>query len=215
VVAPGDRLAAALQRNETLAIAGPVLAYLSEPGQIWCAGVTFAPWTGLTELRGSGMPVRQAYEYPLDCFCFPSAFAVRKASFDAVGGFDAEAFPFLMEEPDLAARIRANGKAVQLVPQAVFWHDMSTADSLARRLHIVAGQAERAFLVGRNRGLFIRRHGPNGVRRLLWLIVWLAGLVPYYIGAILLERERSFISRLRLVRVFLKGVWRGVSGTCP
>jgi GT2 family glycosyltransferase len=203
--APG-LLLRAFEQDPTLGIAGPAIAYLDAQATIWCAGIDRTRWTGRTLFRGQGLPLARASDQPSASESFPSAFAVRRTCFDRVGGFDEVAFPFHMEEADLAERIRAAGYSVRLIPEALVWHDIRANDPLARRLHITT---TGAYLIGRNRGFFTRKHSPTTLSRLARLSFWLGLLVPFYVAVIFLQSEGGWRSRLRIACLFLAGVWEG------
>jgi GT2 family glycosyltransferase len=213
VVAPTAlrALARCLQDDSSVGMAGPVVAYLSDPSRIWCAGAERTRWLGRTRLRGTGRPLEDAQRLSPDCDDFPSAFAVRRDCFEAARGFDERTFPMHMEEADLAARIRADGFRIRFVPEAVVWHDLDPRASLVRRLHIVS--PERAFLVGRSRGFYVRRQ-LKGIAKATSMGFWLSVLAPAYLIAIVVQRNCGIRARLALATAFLRGVWKGAVSPC-
>jgi GT2 family glycosyltransferase len=190
-------------------IVGPVIAFLEKPQLIWSAGVVRTRWLGRTKFRGRGQVLIEASDLPPDCADFPSAFAVRRSSFDLVGGFDATRFPMHMEEADLAARIRAQKLRVVLAPEALAWHDISTADGLRRSLHLTSPL--RSHLAGRSRMFFIRRHSDGVMQLALAMAFWLGVLVPFYVMALLSDSLLPFRERIRYLRRFLAGVIQGMA----
>jgi GT2 family glycosyltransferase len=65
-----------------------------------------------------------------------AALAIRRAAFDAVGGFDAE-FPMYFEEVDLCYRLRAAGWEVRFTPEAEVVH-VGGASTRQRRAEMIA-----------------------------------------------------------------------------
>jgi GT2 family glycosyltransferase len=212
VAAPGaiDRLAWTITRDPHAGIVGPTLAYLSSPEVVWCAGVARTKWLSRTRFVAQGMTtlsLRGARRrVDID---FPSAFAIRRTDFLEVGGFDELGFPMHMEEADLAARVRQKGLGVCLVPDALVWHDIPAGAPLARALHLT--DPERAFLAGRSRERYLRRH-VRGVARAMSVAYWLVVLAPAYVFAILTERDRPLPWRLAVARSFVWGVFAGLVG---
>jgi GT2 family glycosyltransferase len=212
VAAPGaiDQLARVVLQDEGVGIAGPVLAYLSSPERVWCAGVVRTRWLGRTRFVAQGQSVRGLDGTYADCLDFPSAFALRRACFQEVGGFDEVAFPMHMEEADLAARVRRSGYSIRLVHEALIWHDIRPEGSPARRLHLT--DPDRAFMVGRSRERYLRRHGRRGLAGTIGHLYWRAVLVPGYVIAILSDRDQPSRSRIRVATTFLHGVFAGIAG---
>jgi GT2 family glycosyltransferase len=182
--------------------------YDNRPERVWCAGVTFRRMTGRTVLRGHDEPRGVEAALPARCDAFPSVFLVRVDCFDAVEGFDAEAFPMHCEEADLAARLQSNGWTVVLAPTAVAHHDLSGSDKVSRRLHLTSETT--AFFVGRGRTRFILRRRLPVFRRCLWLSYWLAALVPVYLAALLVDDRMTRATRVRYAVAFVRGVLAGL-----
>jgi GT2 family glycosyltransferase len=200
----------ALSSDPSVGIVGPVIAYLSSPDTIWCAGSQHGKWTGLARLRGQGAPLQAAKTLPPECDDFPCAFAMRREVFDEVGGFD-EDLQFHMTEGDIAERVRARGYRVALSANALVWHDFAFPPeaSFSRRL-MSPRDADRAFLVARDRVRFITRQRISRVRRASQLAFYLFVLVPAYATAILMDRERPLHQRLQTTASFLAGNWTGL-----
>jgi GT2 family glycosyltransferase len=208
-------LVRAVTSDDSVGIIGPVIAYLGSPATIWCAGGQHGKWTGLTKLRANGAHVRTAKRLPSECDDFPCAFAMRRAVFDEVGGFD-ERFAFHMTEGDIAERVSARGYRVALAAEAVIWHDFAFRPDAPFIRRIMAPQSpERAFVVARDRVRFIRRHRIPWVRRASQLSFYMLGLVPAYGVAIMLDCERPMRQRLLTLRSFLLGNWTALMESRP
>lgn len=116
------RLGAALDRAPRLALAAPLLRYPDGAPQFHWAPATgvvgealqklrnpFERWSWIHRLRGPGG-------------WFTAAGAlVRRAAFEAVGGFD-EGFFLYFEDVDLCVRLRAAGWRLRTVPEATVIH---------------------------------------------------------------------------------------------
>jgi GT2 family glycosyltransferase len=200
-------LADALERDEQLAMVGPVIAYLDDPATIWCGGVRHGRWTGRTRLHGAGQPVADAASLPRTSDDFPSVFAVRRSHFEEIGGFDAERFPTHMTEASLGTRLRQRGRRIELVAGVVVWHDIERTATLLRRLHI--DSADRAFRVAADRTRYIVEAAPGRGERVLQLAFWAGVLAPVYLLAIASDRSRGLRARLGLAGSLVRGIVAG------
>jgi len=82
-----------------------------------------------------------------------AAFFVRRADFEAVGGFDPRIFLY-HEDDDLALRLRAERGGLMVVPAAKVMH---AAGQSTKRSPAIA--ALKAFHMGRSRVYTVRKHG--------------------------------------------------------
>lgn len=132
-----------------------------------------------------------------------AALALRRAAFEAVGGFDAGYHPAWFEDVDLARRLAARGERVVYLPVATFVH---------RGGGSVPALGYGGFLTAYDRNLarYLRLHHGRG-----WELVFRA-LVP--VGALLrtlalpLRRPRRAASRREAAGALLAvatGAWRG------
>lgn len=209
-VTPGSirTLTKSLGEDFQLGMVGPVIGHLSDPSRIWCAGVSRGKWTGRTSLRGARLRVEEALSLPRESEEFPSVFAVRRECFASVEGFDSRSFPMHMGEADFGERVSSRGYRIELVPEAVVLHDVQVEESLARRLHITS--PSRAFLVAKDRGVFIRRQRDNNLLLTTRIIFWVLVLAPTYILAILFEHRMSRKERLATIAGFARGLSSGL-----
>lgn len=92
---------------------------------------------------------------------------VRKADFDAVGGFDAAIFLY-HEDDDLSLRMTAGGGKLMFVRQAQVTHAQGTSTTVSP-----ATAALKAYHMGRSRVYASRKHGrPLAFSRALLLACW-------------------------------------------
>jgi GT2 family glycosyltransferase len=88
---------------------------------------------------------------------------VRRDLFEKMGYFDEIDFPMYLGEADLSARLRGGRFGIVLVPAAIALHDIPPMEggiSLLRGVHIT--EPVRAYFVGRNRLMFMKRHSSLG-----------------------------------------------------
>ncbi len=93
---------------------------------------------------------------------------VRRADADAVGLLDERYFMYT-EDVDLCAALRARGRRVRFVPDAVIVHLRGRSAATARR--------ETAILYRRSRLAFYAKHHPGWVR-MLRIYLWFRGVMP-------------------------------------
>ena len=162
---------------------------------VWFAGVRFT-FCGMAALDKS---VPTGYR---QTEAFHDVFMVRREAFEKAGGFDSKRFPFYMGEADLAERMKRLGYRFVVAPGAKVWHDIEPVrgiKSILRGSHIRS--EKRAYLVGRNRLLFLRLYHP---RRYLAHLFILPALATLHILSIIANRKFSF------VRPYLRGVRDGL-----
>ncbi|HEY2798380.1 MAG TPA: glycosyltransferase family 2 protein [Thermoanaerobaculia bacterium] len=201
-VLPGaiEALERALEDDPAAAAAGPRLLdaearpqasirLLPTPWRIFCesSGLAFLaggrePFGGHTQTRQDhrpGLRVAVAVEALMG-----AALLVRRADFEAAGGFD-ESFFLYAEETDLMRRLRDAGRRILFVPDAEVVHvgGRSGGDRLFGQLH--------ASLVR-----YVRKH-HGGAEAGLAALLLDAGAAGRYAAALLTPGERGRARRLR------------------
>jgi N-acetylglucosaminyl-diphospho-decaprenol L-rhamnosyltransferase len=188
------RLVAALDADPQVALVGPRVRYPDGAHQASARRIPDVPTAirhaALGRLRPSNAATRRYHALDLTgpdvvdaCdvdWVSGCAFAVRRADFDAVGGFD-PGYRLFVEDVDLCVRLRASGRRVRFEPSAVVEHRVGASTRhrplRARLLH------------ARSLDRYVSRHGAGPVRLLrplLWpgLALWAAvtGLVTAHAG---------------------------------
>ncbi|HVY61760.1 MAG TPA: glycosyltransferase [Planctomycetota bacterium] len=126
------------------------------------------------------MAALQAREGGID-FVDTYALAVRRADFEAAGGFDA-AFPSAsVEDQEFGFRLAAAGRRMRFVPEARVWHTHAAS---------LAGYARKKWKIGYWKVAVLRRHPGKAVRdshtpQSLKLQMLLAPLPPLFLLATL------------------------------
>lgn len=151
-------LARYLLDHPDVGITTPRISYAVEPERTWACGTLISLRTGRVRFVTSP-PTQRAFTVDVA----PSVIAVRQSSFQAVGGFDPDFFA-VYEDTDFCLRMRARRLSTCCLPQALALHNtpIDTRDA-ARHL------ASRAYWIGRNRVLFVRRHGSRPLEFFLLL----------------------------------------------
>ena len=129
-----DRLVEALEQHLDAAVATPRILLADDPSRLNTCG-NDVHYTGITPCRGYGEPA-SAYGALEDVSAISgAAFVVRRAMFEAVGGFDASFFLYL-EDTDLSLRVALAGYRCLYVADSVALHAFAPRFSAAK-LHFL------------------------------------------------------------------------------
>jgi GT2 family glycosyltransferase len=116
-----EALIKALEGDPQLGLVTSKILLLQSPDQINTCG-NDVHISGLTLCRGMGKP-RSSFNLPEEVAAVSgAAFVIRRALFEALGGFDADFFLY-MEDTDLSWRARLIGYRILYVPGSLVYHD--------------------------------------------------------------------------------------------
>ena len=164
-------------------------------GSVWFAGMRWNP-------LGIALISRRTPKHSLLLTeGFHNVFMVKREAFEKAGGFDAKRFPFYLGEADLAERMKRLGYVFLVAKNAKVWHGIGRG--LARGSHIRSD--ERAYLVGRNRLLFLKLHKSLGTY-IAHVILILPFLAAYHILGMVSQRKYGFVKN------YLRGIKDGLMG---
>ncbi|NJB68680.1 hypothetical protein GGQ74_002353 [Desulfobaculum xiamenense] len=190
--------------NDLCGLAGPVINFYDEPDVVWFAGADIDLVTGRTTYLAS--PASQDASYLTGHV--PTAFMVRRGVFESTGGFDTRYF-IIFEESDFAEAVTRAGYEVRVVPGALAWHKLSFADfsDADQRIQKAIGlrNAQRGYLVSRNRLLFMRKNATRAGYA-AFLVLFMPLLTGYYV----LQSLR--FGRPDIAMATLRGVAHGLAG---
>lgn len=184
-----------LQGNPGVGVVGPTILSTEQPDRVVAMGHDIRRVTG--RVMGVLDGRRDAPFVPVP-LVGANGMMVRRELFLECGGFPGEYFVFF-EDSDLCHRIRDRGYAVTCCPDATMWHPERKEDSSVPQLLAALGLSDRqrAFLLARNRLIFMRRNRP-----LATFVAHLLVPAPLLLGgisavALLLGAPRIAISYLR------------------
>lgn len=185
VLHPGSlaALLVPLRAETDVALTTACVVHMRRPELINTCGNTLH-YTGLAYCRGANRP---RTDYLVACevdAVSGAAFAIRRAVFEELGGFDEQFFMYV-EDTDLSLRARLAGYRCVYVPDAVVEHDYHPAYSPAK-----------AFYLERNRHLMLLKNVSRAmyVRMLPGLL--LGEIVTW--GFTLLQGPRYWAVKLRV-----------------
>lgn len=191
-----DRLVAALAEDPTVALVGPRVRYPDGSHQ---ASARRTPDVGTAivhALIGWAVPDNPATRryHALDLtgpdvsaacdvdWVSGCALAVRRSDLDAVGGFD-PGFHLFVEDVDLCARLRARGRRVRFVPDAVVVHRVGASTER----HPLRSRLLHARAIDR----YLSRHA-HGATRLARPLLW-PGLAAWAVTTTVASRLRRSV----------------------
>jgi GT2 family glycosyltransferase len=131
-------------------LAGHVAAHRRRPGVAVLGRVRWAepadPFMRWLEIAGFQFSFDHIAPGPVDpaAYLYSSNASISAHALRAAGGFDAERFPFLMEDTELGIRLRRLGVTLEYRPDLVVrHHHPQTLDEYARRMEVIGGAARR------------------------------------------------------------------------
>lgn len=190
-------LKCSLETDSKIGIVGPLMLEYANPQSIRFAGSRVGLLSGRTSLIMAGETLSPEVPDLIAVCSLGDCSMVRKALFMAMNGYD-EAFFFLFQDADLCYRVLESGKKVVCVSRVHAWHKTRKASRELVSALLGLETPKRAFLVGRNRVLFMRKHA--GIRFWLFAIAAIPSDVAVSLLVTLADREpilfRSFASGL-------------------
>lgn len=202
-------LMASFERNPGAGLVAPISGNFSKGRlRVWTIGSYFNPWTSMPmDVRPLPAFVEDLppniLDYPTRYS--PNAFMVSREAFDSVGGFD-EAMRIMFEESDLGYRICEVGYSAFIAARAVTeHHGYQDPDTTPVLRGLGLGRPDRAFVFGRNRTIFARRH--FSFLQALSVAFVFAPLSAVYYGMVALRNHR-----IDIAWAYAKGSFAGTFG---
>lgn len=185
------RLLAAAEGDARCAAACPTIYRHDHPAEVWPSAGRRRRLT-LAAVDSTCLTTPQDPPRPVD-WCTGCCLLVRAEAWQALGGFDAAAFPFYYDDHDFCLRARAAGWTLVHAPAARLWHKVARSAGL--------GSPRQGYLYGRGSVAFFRRHS-GGLHR--------AFILPYRLGSLLLTLLRSLAAgRPAYAAAYARGLWDG------
>ncbi len=159
------KLVKRLKKNAKIGIVTPMILYLSDKNWVNQAGASVNLWTGKVSI---GWGPRKNFLRPQRVQNSGTVMLIRKGVIEKIGGFDDWFIGYL--DPDFCLRAERAGYETWYEPEAIAYHDQSK-DPRVWRPRVLS----RAYYLGRNRTLFMRRHG-----NIVTYVLFLPLLFGYY-----------------------------------
>lgn len=173
-------------------IVTPKIYYWGKKNRIWSAGTAINLWTGKILFRGG--EDKGQYEKVEEVQVAPAALLVKREALNKIRGFD-DCYFAVYEDTDFCFRAREKGFKTYYAPKAIAYHKLSwdPKDDIDRVL-------SRAYWIGRNRVIFMRRFGKNFFLFSFFLILF---CIYYFILSL---SNKRILDGIR----FLKGTYNGL-----
>lgn len=186
------------ESDNEIGIVTPKIYYFGDKKRIWSAGTGINLWTGKIIFRG-GEDIGQ-YEKVEEVEVAPAAILVKRNTMKKLKSFDNNYFA-CYEDTDFCFRARELGFKTFYAPRAIAYHILSwdLKDNVDRVL-------SRAYWIGRNRIIFMKRFGKNF--HLFILLFMPLFCLYYFILSIKTDRVTDWLK-------FMRGTWRGLSDEHP
>lgn len=187
-----EELVKIIEADRSIGVAGPIIYYYDEPGEVWAAGTSINMLTGKIHFNTFN-PDKVGINEPFNVQVMPAALMVRREVLHKVGLFD-DVFFAVYEDTDFCFRAREAAYRVVCVPEAKAWHQVPV-DMEKQELQVLS----RSYYIARNRIIFMKKHAD---RRdfALFLLVFLPIYAIYY----------TWRSVRRWKPKFIKEYWRGM-----
>lgn len=191
VVAPDmvSKLVERLESNKKVGLATPMILYLSDKNWVNQAGANVDLWTGKVAI---GWGPKKDYMEARRVQNSGTVVAFKREMVNKIGCF--EDWFLCYFDPEYCVRGAKAGYEMWYEPRAVCYHDQPK-DKSEWGPRVLS----RAYLLGRNRTLFMRKHGKN----ILVYIIFLPVLLGYYLIEAL--KYGIFLKWVELVRGTVSG----------
>lgn len=144
-------LVEATKLSPKIGIVTPMILYLSDKNWVNQAGAYIDLVTGRVKV---GWGKREDYLVPKEVQNSGTVMLFKREVVDKIGGVDNWFLCYF--DPDYCLRAKKAGYITWYEPRAICYHDQPTNPDLWRPRVL-----QRSYLLGRNRVLFMRRHGTN------------------------------------------------------
>lgn len=189
-----EQLLKVAEMESEAGIVTPKICYFGNRKRIWSAGTGINLWSGQVLFRG-GEDIGQ-YENIQEVQVAPAAMLVKREVIKKINRFD-DIYFATYEDTDFCFRAKESGFKTFYAPKALAFHKISwdPKDDTDRVL-------SRAYFVGRNRIIFMRRFGKNFA---LFLMLFVPIFSLYYL--MLALKSHRLIDWLK----FMQGIWQGLT----
>jgi GT2 family glycosyltransferase len=202
------KLAATVAADTSIGVAGAAILRYDKPNLVWAFGTSIDLLTGRNKFLDSDSQYSPNFPIAIDVPIVPTAFMVSRKVFELAGGFDNEFFA-VYEDSDFCFRVKRLGYKIVCVTHALVWNKVERPSSVPPQLRILGLENTfRAFFIGRNRILFMKRHsGPLG------FIGFTLLFLPVYLLYFSIACSRNH--RWDILRAFLTGTATGLRKNLP
>ena len=158
------RLVEVLDKNERIAEVGASIYYYSNPNRLWSVGATINLWTSMCR------NIKLNNEKMQDVDVILCGYMIRSSVIHEVGLYD-ETIKFVYEESDLSYKIKKLGYQIKVINDNKIFHNIEEPENATNPLRGYNLETEdRAFLLARNRFVFMNRYANKFQNRVFRII---------------------------------------------
>jgi len=191
-------LVKAMQTDQRIGAVGPIIYYYDDPERVWAAGTSISLVTGKVSFNLSKSINKGQFTDAMSVEVLPAIALVRKSLLKSVGLFD-DTFFAVYEDTDFCFRIREAGYRLLCISATRAWHKVSSDERKS-----IEGVMNRAYLVSRNRIIFMKKHSKNFPA---FVVLFLPIYLIYYTLYVFC------LNRVGWSKSFLKGAVSGIALT--
>lgn len=192
-----NELVKVIEMDPTIGAVGPKIYYYNDPKRIWSAGTSVNLLTGRVHFLGCNQIDKGQFNSVIEVQQHPTAILVKREAINKINGYDKDIF-MVYCDADFCVRIWKACYKIVLAPKAKLWHKVKTPLQMHERLGMKTPLM--AFLIGRNRIIFMKKHA-------LHLTPFLLLFMPLYL--LCYSLVCLIDKRLDLLQSFWKGTANG------
>jgi GT2 family glycosyltransferase len=181
-----EELLKSMKAHKNIGIVTPKIYYWDNKKIIWSAGTDINLTTGQTLFRGG--EDKGQYDKGEEVAVAPAVLLVKKDVIEKIKQFDSIYFA-TYEDTDFCFRAKNKGYITFFTPKAIAYHKIPFDEDLSNRRLL-----ERAYWVGRNRMIFMRRFGNNF---LLFLLISPVFVAYYLVLSLRYKKPYAFLHFVR------------------
>lgn len=185
-------LVKAMESNENIGIAGPMILYYNEPDKIWCAGSKLN--FGYTSHIGKGLNKELFNKSYFVDYIAGCTMLIKKEVIDKIGLLDSEYF-FYAEDADFCLRAKSAGYECLYVPSPTVWHK-ATQEWITN--------PTQAYYHMQTSIIFARKN-LTGLKKVIFIASQFLLILPYNSFRVIHKGD------CRLIKYLLKGLKDGIA----
>lgn len=195
-----DELVKEMDAHLDIGLIGPIMFFYKSPNMIYHCRNSINYITSKTTYYFNNKDITNVkLSKRINTNHIPNVFMTRKTVLDKIGLFD-ETYKIMYEESDLAMRIKKAGYNIEVVTDAITYHDVllpneAKQDELKR---LGVGTPERAYHFAKNRNIFVKKYFP-WYGKLTYNIIFKRLFVVFYVYKCIKNK------RMDIAKAYLKG----------
>lgn len=177
-----EKLVNELDRQQNVGLIGPLMLYYKRPEIIWFAGNDISLFTSKTTYFNHNLPLGDV-ELPevIKTHHIPNLMMTRRTIIEEVGEFDTEYY-IMYEEADFATRVRKAGYEIEVLTDAITYHNCPTPDEMAesnKMRKLGCDNCERTYHFSKNRNIYMSKYA-SWFGKILYFSIFRFIFAAYY-----------------------------------